>query len=171
MAQAQNYRTAVRTVIDERYAEGELVEYPGSTAFNNYLVNGVGAVYINMKVWALHTLANLLYKGESKVTSSGWESYYRDVYDLIGEPFVSHKDASGCLFLVIGPSNSTLFEADGFAVFISQQNNGVSSNTPGIVVTYKIDHLNLADGVFYGTYLDVLHEGTYNPDAGYEVYY
>jgi hypothetical protein len=137
------------------YADGEF----SSLDIPNYINDGqeTGTAY---KDWSFYDLR-----------PSGWP--FKTLPDraaaLIGTTFMSAKSEPGYWGLeLIGSLDSTALVADGFQWWMYPEGNTGESI---IIVTYKLDRVNVADGDTLTEY-DAGHATcSYNADAGYEVYH
>jgi prepilin-type N-terminal cleavage/methylation domain-containing protein len=164
-AQARNAMIAVRTVIDEAYADGEFADYSSYYGIE-YLTTGHPTYSENTKFWTCYSLSEFLIEAaddreyEFQKRSSG----------LLGEAVLIDEDyyeKNGYwIFYTVGSSDSTIFNADGFFWVLFPEGAG-KSNLPAIMVTYKLDRVDISD---MESYDDFAFDG-YNPNAGYEVYH
>jgi prepilin-type N-terminal cleavage/methylation domain-containing protein len=163
IAEARDYFTALRTVIDEAYANGEFQ----NEASRNYIKND--KYYINTyntfngKAWNLEVLSKY-----SKGDSNGM--VLPDEVNLLlnGKPMPTRSEKDFVAIWILGSMNSTLLNADGFMWEFYPDGTGIGKHYTK--VTYKVDRLNLPDGFGLSDFTNALANGKYNPDAGYEVY-
>jgi hypothetical protein len=157
---ARNLAIAARTVINDAYASGNLVfgddKSSGETFGDNYLVEGsADSQANNTKLWWVGGIS--AYMGSDR-------NFRKDVADLSGEPYVPNMaDLGSWNVAIMGSGSSTVLDADGFCMLYFPQGNSGDAAT---IVTFKIDPV--ANPIYYW---DAYVNGSYNPDAGYEVYH
>jgi type II secretory pathway pseudopilin PulG len=161
IAAARDHAVAARAVVDEAYANGELAESSGPYTPSDFVENGNDFVIPQMyrfKRWDGRVLSS--YMGDSM---------FSRVASLLSEVYPGATDDGYWRFDFVGSidSTSTLLNADGFILEFYPTGN----TDPAIYVTYKVHRLEpvYTDKVnyFYDAFYDY---GTYDPNAGYEVY-
>jgi prepilin-type N-terminal cleavage/methylation domain-containing protein len=172
IAQARNAMIAVRTVIDEAYADGEFADYSSYYGIE-YLTTGGNPKPGKPKFWASFALPELLISD----TDGREYEFQKRSSALLGEAALIdgyyYRKNGYWIFYTVGSSDSTIFNADGFCwVLFPEGADG--SGFPAIMVTYKLDRVDISDMESYDDFVSQCLEGndrTYNPNAGYEVYH
>jgi prepilin-type N-terminal cleavage/methylation domain-containing protein len=175
IAEARNISVALKTVLSEAYASGEINDVPfesnpspldyfttsywGSTAEH-------GAIFYDTE-----GLSRAIYQGE------GDKSYalYKKAAALIGESYPDEVDMGSERYWKYFPvsendSGATMLTADGFYFWLYPEGNGSNPVKPFISVTYKMKRIDVSDMEHFldsmGTYASL-----YDPNAGFEVYH
>jgi prepilin-type N-terminal cleavage/methylation domain-containing protein len=164
IAAARDFNIAVHAVLDEAYAKGDFVT-GSDPRFEAFFKDGYND-YPRRKMWSLPNLANYTY-------GSGSGSYfYHKATELIG---IQPRVAGGSSYWYFFPIGSitaapNVLAADGFIWEFYPE--GEMSGKPVVFVTYKLNHIDIANGSSYGYFDQGIYGNTsYNPDAGYEVYH
>jgi prepilin-type N-terminal cleavage/methylation domain-containing protein len=151
---ARDCSIAVRTVIDEAYAKGELTSYIATGYYDDY-TGGAKSFWI---------------RNTSSAATGSFVTYYQNASHLLGEEYPADIAAESTWDLgFFGPSNTTAFTADGF--WWEYRPEGLIVDKPVILVTYKMSHVQLT-GNAYTAFLDEAYTAApYDSNAGYEVYH
>jgi hypothetical protein len=151
---------AVRTVLDEAYAKGELTSSPAHPAISDYVQNGESGsatkCFLGLQI-AHHSQGPLD------------AIYERAAAALMGKVYPAAFPNPGTwLFYLVGSNSSTALNADGFAYFFFPDDD--SPGSPLIVVTYRMQRI---DGITTpDDFLDALPASDYySAEADYEVYH
>jgi type II secretory pathway pseudopilin PulG len=155
---ARDAKQAVRTVLDEAYAKGELNSPPGHSDLPAYIQNGEsGFATKNFQL----QLLSLYAAGEAL-------DYHHATSDLMGKTYPpSFMDRGTWDFYLVGPTSSTALSADGF-VYIFYPDGDFGG--PVITVTYRVQRV--AGATMDGDILAALYASPlYSAEAGYEVYH
>jgi hypothetical protein len=159
---SHDVKIAINTVLTEAYAYGEFTENHGSALYANYINTGADPPPANYREWNLENVSIYL-TGEPR-------GLYQRIAALMGEEDVVWPNPGYTTYFIIGPKDSTFFTADAYYYRFCPE--GLYKGKPCIYVTYKLNHLNLADGVVESKFRTELGKpGVYNPNAGYEVYH
>ncbi|MDR2162509.1 MAG: prepilin-type N-terminal cleavage/methylation domain-containing protein [Clostridiales Family XIII bacterium] len=150
IAMARDHAIALRTVFNEKYANGDYVDYQdaivtGSTVYPNRTNKG-------FSYW---------FGGSSDVATGASK--------LIGENYIAASQPGGWSLNPFGPMTSTLLTTDGFAYFYYP--TGKVYFQPCIGVTYRYERLAEPIDNQTDLYEKLYENGIYNPDAGYQVYH
>ncbi|MDR2162606.1 MAG: type II secretion system GspH family protein [Clostridiales Family XIII bacterium] len=157
IAQARNDMVALRTLLTEAYAAGEM---DGDT----WMIYGDQGASDDAKIFFINFM--------SKYLINDYYGYFRRASALIGEPYDVNEPSRGgsdpsweSWAVAARDSDANAFTADGFVYLYYPE--GIYG--PEVIcVTYKLGH---ADESTYNDMLNYLNEyGRYDPDAGYEVY-
>jgi hypothetical protein len=149
---------AVRTVLDEAYAKGELTSSPAHPAISDYVQNGESG-------FATKCFLGLQIAHHSQGPLDA--IYERAAAALMGKVYPATFPGIW-IFWLVGSNSSTALNADGFAYLFFP--DGDSPGSPFIVVTYRMQRI---DGVTIATdFLDALPASDlYSAEADYEVYH
>jgi prepilin-type N-terminal cleavage/methylation domain-containing protein len=144
---ARDVSIAVRSVITETYAK---------EGFLPYAENGESIASPNFKEW--------------DIGKFGGTSFYEQVSALSGLEWQEGGSLGYWDLFLAGSPSSTAYEADGFLWWYFPEGSG--NGKPYVLVTYKMDRLDVAEGTTNGVFWPKIRsEGNYNPNAGYEVYH
>jgi prepilin-type N-terminal cleavage/methylation domain-containing protein len=160
-ARASHINTATHAVIAEAYANGEFSD----PAVQAYLEDGV--TYPGMKGYYVPALFPA-YEGDTTDPLN----FRNRVSSLLAAQEYHWVGGNIWGITFFGPlgADATALNADGFAW--TYYPNGNASGAAGIVVTYRITPLNVADGVDLDVIYDELSDnGVYDASAGYQVYH
>jgi prepilin-type N-terminal cleavage/methylation domain-containing protein len=164
IAQARNTSVAIRTVLVELWADGDISKVPAAvTAFEKGFVYGISGGNGNAKGYSVENISNALYD------NSYTEIYYKAA-DLIGEQHIGENDPGYWEFVPTAAkdSDATAATADGFNWTIYLDGRAVGD--PVIVVTHKLTRKDGMSALI--DFQDAMQDGdiAYSPGAGYEVY-
>ncbi|MDR1271495.1 MAG: prepilin-type N-terminal cleavage/methylation domain-containing protein, partial [Clostridiales Family XIII bacterium] len=167
--QARDAMIAMRAVIDEAYANGELAKNSSTnTSLDDYANSGVPSQYYNpeyngnlLKYWDINNLSRFATNDPAKLKNSA--------IALSGSDYGQ--------FYIIGPHDSSATDADGFFCRILPE--GSAPGDPVIFVTYNMgwlygglesmdDYDFYADDEYY-VWAELKDWGTYDPNAGYQI--
>jgi type II secretory pathway pseudopilin PulG len=159
ISEARNVSVALRAVMDEAWANGEL-----NTKSTSY----VGNTFTGLKVFRISNLSSDSYSG-----GKSWELYQRTAA-LMKEEYVTRTSDPGYWFINLvaaKDSDATAVTADGF--WFELYPEGMSSGKPSIAVTYRMSPV---DGLKSTVNFSSAIEGgskyfSYDAQAGYEVYH
>jgi type II secretory pathway pseudopilin PulG len=147
-ALARDVSVAVHSVIAETYAKD------GFSA--SYAENGVSIASQNYKEWDIGAL--------------GISTFYTQVSALTGLAYPGWPNPGHWDLYLAGPPSSIAYEADGFLWWYYPE--GAFNGNSYVFVTYKMDRLDVAAGTTRTAFWNKLEsEGSYNPNASYEVYH
>ncbi|MDR1028793.1 MAG: prepilin-type N-terminal cleavage/methylation domain-containing protein [Clostridiales Family XIII bacterium] len=145
---ARDINLAVRSVLKEEYAAGNIKTAAGSN-------------HTNIRYWSLGALT-------ADGSNPGVEASA-----LMGREFQAKNTLPGYwnLQLCSPKSNRDALKAEGF--ILQYYTKAVPyGKRPVVVVTYRLNRLNVAKGAdYHTTFYSALQAGTYNAKAGYEVYH
>jgi prepilin-type N-terminal cleavage/methylation domain-containing protein len=162
IAQARNASVAMKTVLNEDYAAGKL---DGNTAFTLGEVSGVDNNYV---YFFIPDILTTLHDDDDAFIYD----YYRQAATLIGETYPADLRGSGAWRytpLAKAGSGATAATADGFIFEFYPEGRGVDKLA--IVVTYKLERIAASESAVENEVVDAIYgEGTYDPNASYEVY-
>jgi prepilin-type N-terminal cleavage/methylation domain-containing protein len=162
IADARNHFLAVRTIMDEKYAEDQY----NTTGAQDYIANGMS----DSSVGAPRT-SNIWNPNNSNFGADVWEK----ASALIGERFATNDEPGHWeiwLYGELNDSSTTALNAEAYLYIFYPEGMG-TGNKPQVIVTYKLNvaadiqngKVQSLNNTFKGTKL------TYNPDAGYKVYH
>ncbi|MDR2163303.1 MAG: hypothetical protein LBO70_05105 [Clostridiales Family XIII bacterium] len=161
---ARDAAIAMRTVIDEAYADRRLATISSSAISIDGGMTSTTSGYL--KSWNIGKIAQEL--GDT----TGMKFYY-DASDLMSTMNMTSKDMTypnTWRFNFLGPDNasSTLLNADGFMFQFYPEGSG--KNLPVVIVTYHLEHLDETIGLM--PFLNSVDaSGKYNSNVGYKVYH
>ncbi|MDR1359228.1 MAG: hypothetical protein LBJ48_07775, partial [Coriobacteriales bacterium] len=123
----------------------------------------VGLTPSGTTLWRFNTLSN-----RATNTAAG---YNNQVFSLLGEESKGYSSNGGYwIFSILGQTGSSVFTADGFVLYYFPE--GTALGKPMILITWKIDRLNVPEGSNRVTFETALKQsGSYNQNADYEVYH
>jgi prepilin-type N-terminal cleavage/methylation domain-containing protein len=159
--QARDADIAIRSAIDDFYAEGKLAPY------ESYIQTGrTSQTYVNIKLWA-------------PAFDDGYYDIYKEAAKLIGTSWDIANIAEPGYWTInpVGDKNSTLLDAGGFLYYFYPDGDVDYSGNPVIFVTYRISELELREPQVSGRtqaaqfQLDFRDCAEYDPTAGYYVYH
>jgi prepilin-type N-terminal cleavage/methylation domain-containing protein len=159
IADARDSRVAVRAAIDEIYAE------EGSKVAGNAYFESGDHSSATKKYWYDDTLSLQL------TTYVNGRELIDRAHTFLGDASPANFTAGYWGFCVVGPvENSNAFNADGFVWWFFPE--GEVDGAPVIIVTYKVDRFNVADGSYWTNFTSNFEgNAVYNSNAGYEVYH
>jgi prepilin-type N-terminal cleavage/methylation domain-containing protein len=161
ISDARNAVVAVRTVLNEAYADGEIAASAEAEKYFN------GEKLYDSNPGADHF--DLLEIGD--ILSSHDMEIYRRAAALIGESYPDdHLNKKSWVLIPVAArdSGATASTADGFVYVLYPKGQGGPFDTV-VAVTYKVDRIITDSWVDLYTKLRTV--STYNPKAGYEVYH
>jgi prepilin-type N-terminal cleavage/methylation domain-containing protein len=163
-AEARDVAIAMRTVLNEAYAMGELEKNTNGRSQDDSLFADGTLLTSGVKLWNVFNLSHAYYNKDSYLLLNR-------AYALLGERYVGTHDQPGySIFYLMGSSTSTAASADGFLIWFYPE--GDDKGKPVIVVTYRIKRVDIAEGSPSTPFwTKVATDGLYDPDAGYEVYH
>ncbi|MDR3137092.1 MAG: type II secretion system GspH family protein [Coriobacteriales bacterium] len=155
---ARNSIAAVRSVLDDAYAKGELTSSPAHPVISHYVQNGEGWATKMFDVFDISTYA-----------TGAQYSYFQNASALMGTSFkVSPSNPGWWIYHPVGSQDSTAMDADGF--LYGMLPDGKKPGAPSIVVTYRmqrVDAVTTSSDIALAMYSADL----YRADAGYEIYH
>jgi prepilin-type N-terminal cleavage/methylation domain-containing protein len=159
IAQARNDIVALRTLLTEAYAAGEM-DRGGATwmIHSNHGASDDAKMFLMIHV--------------SKYLTNDYYKYFRQASALIGEPYNVDSPSSGgtdpsweCWTVAAADSDATAATADGFVYWYYPEG---MYGPEVICVTYKLGPVEASS---YAEMVDLINnDGRYDPNAGYEVY-
>ncbi|MDR1271926.1 MAG: prepilin-type N-terminal cleavage/methylation domain-containing protein [Clostridiales Family XIII bacterium] len=156
IAMARDYYIAMRTCIDDAYANGQF----SSTASQAFLNNGGTTSIKDAKSWNINDLyTNTTGDSGSLITRQA-------VAALIGKEAVIDSTKPNSWYIqMLGSETSTVLNSDGF--WFNFWPEGYVAGKPIIVVTRNVSHVDVKNQS-YSAFAKLSFE--YDVDAGYEVY-
>jgi type II secretory pathway pseudopilin PulG len=159
ISEARNVSVALRAVMDEAWANGEL---------NTKSASYVGTSNTGLKVFYIGNLSRDSY-GNSK-----YSELYQRTAALMKEEYVgtpADPGHWGINLVAANDSDATAVTADGFWYFLYPE--GTGNMKPEIIVTYRMSRVDgLKTDVNFSTALESSSKYfSYDAQAGYEVYY
>jgi prepilin-type N-terminal cleavage/methylation domain-containing protein len=171
IAMARNVAVAMRTVMDEAYADGTLGKgLPAVGDFSDYLENGGKETKdTGKKLFSLGTLGTY--------DSSDYFFYTNKAVDLLSnnKRFTMVQDPNFWALYFVGAElpGTTMFNADGFYFLYSPEGQGAKK--PLIIVTYKVKPVDISPGAntneWGASSFWKSDESPYDANAGYYVYH
>jgi prepilin-type N-terminal cleavage/methylation domain-containing protein len=172
IAEARNISVAIKTVLVEAYASGEINDEPSDL---NYLKWSsmdyftTPSVIINMARFSIESISEIATQG-----TDGTRTYYRRAAALIGEAYAADDNIWTERYWSYIPvtkpgSGATAATADGF--FLTLRPQGSTPGKPVILITYKMPRRSIATtnaNELWDIFFD--DDAAYDPNAGYEVY-
>jgi prepilin-type N-terminal cleavage/methylation domain-containing protein len=164
IAKARNISVAMKTVLNESYASGEIDRIAGVAEKNRFTVGWPRGKSNNLALFPVNLVSYSVH--------SDYLGYYKRAAALMGEVYRAYGTEGSWMYFPIAKAGSgaTAATADGFSsVFFPE---GVASGKPFIAVTYKLERLDSPAPTFLAfTANDNFDPNfVYNPNAGYEVY-
>jgi prepilin-type N-terminal cleavage/methylation domain-containing protein len=193
IADARNAAVAVRTVIDELYAEGTLgkgitkanlqttfsLDDTGYAAFwfrDDYLTAGDHGYDITQVKSFNPERVSQMDNGASALNTEGSLAYFRDAAELMGTPYPPAKTSPGAWVIHLfsdRSSSHTILDAPAFVYTYFIQGEGEDNI---VVVTYGLDGFDPDTAVRDETYTTFMTKGwtedgyfQYDQNAGYKV--
>jgi prepilin-type N-terminal cleavage/methylation domain-containing protein len=186
IAEARNISMAIKTVLSEAYASGEINDvyystpHSGGTSMDAFTTGFIDNP--TLEIFHIETISFYAMRQGNSNTSY---DYYRRAAALIGETYlVDEASMVNERYWIYQPvakveegaedSGATAATADGFIYTLypegSGSGSGSGSGKPVVVVTYKITRID--ESTYEDFYSDLFNTGpsTYDPTAGYEVY-
>ncbi|MDR2162583.1 MAG: prepilin-type N-terminal cleavage/methylation domain-containing protein [Clostridiales Family XIII bacterium] len=160
ISDARNAVVAVRTVLNEAYADGRIA---ASAEAEKYFS---GKELYDSNPGAAHF--DLLEIGD--ILLSDEMGIYKKAAVLMGEPYPDdHLNEKSWVLIPVAARNvgATASTADGFVYVLYPKGQGGPFDTV-VAVTYKVDRI-MTDG-WVDLYTKLQNGSTYNSKAGYEVY-
>jgi prepilin-type N-terminal cleavage/methylation domain-containing protein len=156
---ARDINSAVRTVVDEDYAKGELTLENTSTIYFPNIGSGGKLFYVT-------SLSSVVTGGEDETV------YFRSASRLLGEeyPYEGIQGVGGWRFYFVGSSDATPFTANGF-IWDYYPEGMFNESNPVITITYGISLVQPPENTREAFWNALLQDATYDPNAGYEVYH
>jgi prepilin-type N-terminal cleavage/methylation domain-containing protein len=162
--QARDFAIAMRACLDEGYANGDFADPKGYPGYEpDY------TLYKSTSIWETTEFSYSIYIDSSIIL--------RRAYALVGREYPTGSEPD--VLNLIGTVGSTWQNADGFMYYTYPE--GLSSGKPCKLVTYKVVHIDIADGSSPYQFKVKAQEGheyyldnttsIYDPNAGYEVYH
>jgi prepilin-type N-terminal cleavage/methylation domain-containing protein len=168
IAEARTHMTAIRSVLAEAYADGEILSTPGAVSYIAKGNNPDDESYVK-RSWSLVALGTNIFGNAGRYT------YMERAAALIGEPFPAKGfDTTNTAYWTIGlfsskQSTDNMLSAGGFTYQVYPEGN--ASGKEAVLVTYKLPRLDTSKMTTWGDYAFLTTATQYQADAGYEVYH
>jgi type II secretory pathway pseudopilin PulG len=166
--EARNHLVTARAVIDEAYAEGDFQSAQAQTYLTDSTTYPLTSTNYHSFVggaWSIENLSKVSIYDDVDVLPN-------EIAFLMGQEDRPARTAQGFWSMwIIGSTDSTALSCDGGIWEFFPE--GINSGKPAIKVTYKMDRLSIPDGSTTTAFSNAIKNdpGTYNPNAGYEVYH
>jgi prepilin-type N-terminal cleavage/methylation domain-containing protein len=177
IAEARNISVAIKTVLTEAYASGEIndvyYDYTDEikSSMDAFTIGYAVGKDFGVEEFAIGDISEIVYALAGSVPGSSNSKFYARAAALTGETFVIGDHTRFWEYMTIAKTGSgaTAATADGFVCYIYPE--GATEGAPAICVTYKLKRIDSEDDGSFSDFIDELETvAEYDPHAGYEVY-